>query len=96
MDSTFLADVLHGLASRPKSLPSKYFYDRRGSELFDEITRLEEYYLTRTETQIMEDNIDDIADSLGAGVVIIELGGNDGLRGLPLEITRSNLSSMIE
>ncbi len=69
-----MADVLNGLSTRPKSLPSKYFYDRRGSELFDEITRLDEYYLTRTETEIMRDYISDIAVSLGDQVVIIEYG----------------------
>jgi L-histidine N-alpha-methyltransferase len=47
------ADVFAGLTATPKSLPSKYFYDQRGSELFDEITRLPEYYPTRTERQIL-------------------------------------------
>ena len=46
------ADVRAGLTAVPKSLPPKYFYDERGSELFDEITRLPEYYLTRAETSI--------------------------------------------
>ena len=46
------ADVAAGLIARPKTLPPKYFYDARGSELFDEITRLPEYYLTRAETAI--------------------------------------------
>lgn len=48
------ADVRAGLAATPKSLPSKYFYDARGSELFEAITRLPEYYLTRVETRILE------------------------------------------
>jgi len=47
------ADVRAGLTASPKSLPPKYFYDRRGSELFDEITRLPEYYPTRTERSIL-------------------------------------------
>ena len=49
----FRADVLAGLAERQKTLPSRWLYDQRGSELFEEITRLDEYYLTRTETAIL-------------------------------------------
>ena len=48
------ADVRAGLTATPKTLPPKYFYDARGSELFDEITRLPEYYLTRAETSILQ------------------------------------------
>jgi L-histidine Nalpha-methyltransferase len=55
------ADVRAGLTARPKTLPPKYFYDARGSELFDEITRLPEYYLTRAETAILERHAADIA-----------------------------------
>ena len=47
------ADVIAGLTSRPKALPPKYFYDDRGSQLFEHITELPEYYLTRTETEIL-------------------------------------------
>lgn len=50
---SFLDDVLLGLQGSPKSLPCKYFYDKRGSSLFDQICELEEYYLTRTELEIM-------------------------------------------
>ena len=74
MDSTLLTDVIAGLSASPRSLPSKYFYDREGSRLFDEITRLDEYYLTRTETAIMRANIDDICAALGEEVVLIEYG----------------------
>jgi L-histidine N-alpha-methyltransferase len=52
-ESAMLADVRHGLAQAQKELPPKYFYDRRGSELFEEITRLDEYYLTRTERALL-------------------------------------------
>ncbi len=55
------ADVRAGLTASPKTLPPKYFYDARGSELFDEITRLPEYYLTRAETAILERHAADIA-----------------------------------
>ncbi|HUJ04753.1 MAG TPA: L-histidine N(alpha)-methyltransferase, partial [Streptosporangiaceae bacterium] len=47
------ADVLAGLLAMPKSLPPKWFYDERGSELFDKITRLDEYYPTRAEREIL-------------------------------------------
>ncbi len=46
---SFLAEILFGLQQYPKALPCKYFYDKRGSRLFDQIRDLEEYYLTRTE-----------------------------------------------
>ena len=49
-----LAEVAAGLAAPQKELPPKYFYDRRGSELFEEITRLPEYYLTRTERGLLK------------------------------------------
>lgn len=53
-----LADLRWGLAQEPKRLSSKYFYDTRGSELFEDITRLEEYYLTRTERGLLAENAD--------------------------------------
>jgi L-histidine Nalpha-methyltransferase len=67
------ADVRAGLTATPKSLPPKYFYDERGSELFDEITRLEEYYPTRTERAILDSNAAEIATVSGADV-LVELG----------------------
>jgi L-histidine Nalpha-methyltransferase len=67
------ADVRAGLTAAPKSLPPKYFYDARGSELFDEITRLPEYYLTRAETSILRRYAADIA-GLSQCESLIELG----------------------
>ena len=69
-----LAEIIDGLAQPQKELPSKLFYDERGSSLFDKITKLEEYYPTRTEVSIMNDNIDEISDTLGEGCLLIELG----------------------
>ena len=66
-------DVRAGLTSMPKTLPPKYFYDARGSELFDEITRLPEYYPTRTERAILEQHVGDIARLTGAQS-LVELG----------------------
>jgi L-histidine N-alpha-methyltransferase len=66
-------DVRRGLTSKPKELPPKWFYDDRGSELFDEITRLPEYYLTRCERQILDLRAGDIARSTQADT-LVELG----------------------
>lgn len=67
------SDVRAGLTATPKTLPPKYFYDERGSELFDEITRLPEYYLTRTETAILQERAAEIAD-LTQCESLVELG----------------------
>ena len=66
-------DVRAGLTATPKSLPPKYFYDASGSELFDEITRLPEYYPTRAETAILERHAEEIAAVTGART-LVELG----------------------
>jgi len=70
----FLADVLAGLAEPPYSLPSKYLYDRRGSELFDRICELDAYYPTRTELGILGENAEAIAEAVGPGARVVELG----------------------
>jgi L-histidine N-alpha-methyltransferase len=66
-------DVLNGLTQTPKSLPPKWFYDAVGSDLFDQITRLPEYYPTRTEAQILRDQSPAIAAASGADT-LVELG----------------------
>lgn len=72
-DRELRADVSVGLSSTPKELPPKWFYDDLGSELFDEITRLDEYYPTRREREILEREADAIAAASGADC-IAELG----------------------
>ncbi|MEU4266785.1 L-histidine N(alpha)-methyltransferase [Streptomyces sp. NPDC026092] len=67
------ADVLHGLTRTPKELPPKWFYDARGSELFEEITRLPEYYPTRAEREILIDRAPEIAAATRART-LVELG----------------------
>ena len=69
-----LQDVLLGLSTSQKSLSCKYFYDDEGSRLFDEITELEEYYPTRTETGIMQRCIAEISLSLGENILLVEYG----------------------
>jgi L-histidine Nalpha-methyltransferase len=67
------SDVIHGLTQTPKTLPCKYFYDDRGSELFEQITDLPEYYPTRTEQSILETYVSEIIALTGA-CELIELG----------------------
>jgi L-histidine N-alpha-methyltransferase len=67
------ADARRGLAATPKSLPPKWFYDERGSQLFDDITRLPEYYPTRKEREILERHAPDIVRAAGADT-LVELG----------------------
>ncbi|HET8866544.1 MAG TPA: L-histidine N(alpha)-methyltransferase [Gracilimonas sp.] len=78
--STMLADVLEGLKKPQKTLSSKYFYDMRGSELFEEISDLDEYYLTRAELGIMEKHIHEITAALGERVQLVELGSGSSLK----------------
>jgi dimethylhistidine N-methyltransferase len=68
------ADVLKGLATRPRTIPPKWFYDARGSELFEEITRLPEYYPTRTEHEILRDRASAIAAAVPGIRTLAELG----------------------
>lgn len=74
----FLGDVLSGLAQPCKSLPPKYFYDARGSELFEAICALPEYYPTRTELAMMQANAADMARVLGPQCLLIEYGAGSG------------------
>jgi L-histidine N-alpha-methyltransferase len=80
--STFEADVIQGLRQTPKRIPSKYFYDERGSQLFEEITRLPEYYLTRTEIGIFEECLPQIAEKLAQQQPydLIEFGTGAGVK----------------
>jgi dimethylhistidine N-methyltransferase len=72
--TTFAADVMAGLTAEPKTLPAKYFYDSAGSRLFDRITRLPEYYPTRTELAILHAHAADIAALLPTGGAMVEFG----------------------
>lgn len=75
-----LDEIVSGLSKPQKMLPSKLFYDEKGSQLFDKITQLDEYYLTRTELQIMRENIDDIASFIGKKKVLLELGSGSSIK----------------
>jgi L-histidine Nalpha-methyltransferase len=73
-DPAFRHDVLAGLAAPIRAVPARWLYDRRGSELFEAITKLPEYYLTRTETALLERHSRDVAAIVGAGNAVIEFG----------------------
>ena len=73
IDAALAADVRAGLTATPKELPPKWFYDDRGSDLFDQITRLPEYYPTRAERSILDAHAGDIAAATGADT-LVELG----------------------
>ena len=76
----FLNDVLEGLRQSPRRISPKYLYDERGSELFESICDLPEYYPTRTECGIMEQFAREMADAIGRNQVILELGSGSSLK----------------
>ena len=81
--NSFAEDVLKGLSANPRYLPSMYFYDEAGDRLFKEITKLEEYYLTRCEEEILNNQKEKMLQCFspdGAGFNLIELGPGDGLK----------------
>ena len=105
----FRADVLAGLAQRQKSLPSRWLYDQRGSELFEEITGLDEYYLTRIETAILRRHAGEMAALCDEHAVLLEYGAGAGIKSeilidalkaprvyAPIDIAADFLASMVE
>ncbi len=77
---TALQEVLNGLSRTPKRLPCKLFYDTRGSALFERICELDEYYLTRTELDILKANMEDIAKSIGSERILVEYGSGASIK----------------
>src|SRR5882724_10556848 len=73
-DVDFKADVLAGLSATPKRLTAKYFYDGVGSQLFERITEVPEYYPTRTEMKILREQAADIAKLIAPGSALVEFG----------------------
>jgi dimethylhistidine N-methyltransferase len=76
----FFTDVVAGLASNPRTVPCKYFYDERGAALFQKICELPEYYVTRTEIDILDRNRTEIASQLGPAIQLIGLGTGAGTK----------------
>ena len=79
-DPQFRADVLAGLERRPRAIPARWFYDRRGSELFEAITDLPEYYPTRTETAILRAACPEVAALAGPGRAVVEFGSGSSTK----------------
>jgi L-histidine Nalpha-methyltransferase len=79
-DPAFRADVLAGLATMPKAMPARWFYDRAGSELFEAITQLPEYYPTRTETALLSAHCGDVGHHVGKGRAVVEFGSGSSLK----------------
>lgn len=78
--SEHVNEVIAGLSAPQKRISPKYFYDQRGSNLFNRICELPEYYLTRTELKILETHLDEIAAHLGPRVSVIEFGSGAGTK----------------
>ena len=90
---SFADDVLTGLALPQKSIPPKYFYDARGSDLFEEICELPEYYPTRTELAIMRQYAKEMSELIGADAALIEFGSGASTKTrLLIEAARPGLS----
>ena len=102
----FRADVLHGLSAGEKELSCKYFYDEAGSELFEQICQLPEYYPTRIELGILEQHAQAMADRLGCGCLLVEYGSGSSRKTrllldhlaapagyVPVDIARTQLNS---
>jgi len=79
-EDEFLTDVLSGLRQSPRAIPPKYFYDTRGSQLFDLICTTEEYYPTRTEKQLLEHYGERMVTAMGSDSVVIELGSGSAIK----------------
>jgi L-histidine Nalpha-methyltransferase len=79
-EAAFRCDVLAGLSRGQKSLPCRWLYDNRGCELFEAITRLDEYYATRTESSILREHIQDLSEFAGKGASLFEYGAGAGIK----------------
>lgn len=80
VDPQFRSDVLAGLKGPRRAIPARWFYDEVGSELFDDITRLPEYYPTRTETAVLQECRFDLAARIGAGAAVVEFGAGSATK----------------
>lgn len=79
-DPAFRADVLAGFRMRPRAIPARWFYDRAGSELFERITHLPEYYPTRVETALLAAHAADVARIVGPGRAVVEFGSGSSIK----------------
>ncbi len=91
----FLIDAIFGLSQPQKTLPCKFLYDEEGSNLFDQITELEEYYPARTETRILKDNVGEIAELIGRDSRLIEFGSGTSAKTRHLLAQLSGLATYV-
>jgi len=94
-DTPFCTEVLAGLADQPKHIPPKYFYDERGSELFEAITALPEYYPTRTEIGILRDNAAAIARYCPPNTALVEFGAGSSTKARIVMQAAGNVSAYV-
>jgi len=80
VDPAFRADVINGLSEPIPAIPARWFYDRRGSELFDEITRLPAYYPTRIETALLDERMPEIARLIAPACAVVEFGAGSATK----------------
>jgi L-histidine Nalpha-methyltransferase len=80
VNADFLDEVVSGLSSSPRTLPCKFFYDERGADLFQKICELPEYYITRTETELLQRYAPEIAESIGPNAALIGFGTGAGIK----------------
>jgi dimethylhistidine N-methyltransferase len=80
VNADFLAEVIGGLSSSPRTLPCKFFYDERGADLFQKICELPEYYITRTETELLRRYAPEISESIGPNAALIGFGTGAGIK----------------
>lgn len=80
VDRAFRSDVLRGLRQQNKAIPARWLYDDAGSQLFEEITRVEEYYPTRCETEILQERGAEFAQAIGSGRAVVEFGSGSSLK----------------
>ncbi|MDP6174615.1 MAG: L-histidine N(alpha)-methyltransferase, partial [Rhodospirillales bacterium] len=105
----FRSAVLNGLSASPKNLPPKFFYDEPGSTLFDQICGTDEYYVTRTEIDLLRDKGPEIAQLAGSQTVVVEYGCGSSLKiralldnldepaeYLAIDISREHLDQVVE
>ncbi len=83
-DPALRAAAIAGLSQRPRVIPARYFYDARGSRLFEDITRQPEYYPTRTEIGILREAAPAIAEAVGPGRAVVEFGSGSSAKTPPL------------
>jgi len=94
-DSSFLSDVIAGLAARPKRLAPKYFYDEAGAQLFEKITTLPEYYLTHCELQVLRERSAEIARFFPANSALVEFGSGSSRKARIVLSAASTVSTYV-